>query len=150
MSATVMVNGRISSGRDAVIPVVDHGFLYGESVYETMRTYDRRPFLYDRHMRRLRRSSQLVALEVPFSDDELAAGIRDTIAAAELDGAEAYIRVLLTRGVGDLTYDLKATPAPSVVIIVKPQVDPPADVYENGVPVTRRLLDAFRRAARSS
>ncbi len=135
MTATVMVNGRISSERDAVVPVFDHGFLYGEGVYETMRTYHARPFLYDRHMRRLRRSSQMIALDVPFSDDELALRIRDTMAAAHLGGAEAYIRVLLTRGVGELTYDLKATPTPSVVIIVKPQIDPPADTYENGVPV---------------
>src|SRR5687767_15587208 len=109
MSATVSVNGRISSEREAVISVFDHGFLYGEGVYETMRTYNGRPFLYDRHMRRLRRSSQMISLDVPVSDDELAGRIRETTAVARLDGAEAYIRVLVTRGIGDLTYDLKAT-----------------------------------------
>ena len=135
MAATVMVNGRIGSEQDAVIPVFDHGFLYGEGVYETMRTYNGRPFLYDRHMRRLRRSADMIALQVPFSDEALAARIQETMRAAHLDGAEAYIRVLLTRGVGDLTYDLRATPNPSVVIIVKPQVDPPPEAYEQGVPV---------------
>ena len=57
MRATVNVNGRISGERDAVISVFDHGFLYGEGIYETLRTYNGRPFLFDRHMRRLRRSA---------------------------------------------------------------------------------------------
>src|ERR1051325_10618253 len=133
MSATVNVNGRVSSDRDAVVPVFDHGFLYGEGIYETLRTYNSQPFLYERHMRRLRRSAEMIALPVPFSDDELAATIRDTMAAASLDGSEAYIRVLVTRGVGELTYDVRATPTPTVVVIVKPQVDPPPDAYADGV-----------------
>jgi branched-chain amino acid aminotransferase len=133
MAAHVCVNGRISSDRDAVISVFDHGFLYGEGVYETMRTYHGRPFLYDRHLRRLRNSARMILLDVPFTDADLAAQIRDTMAAASLNGAEAYIRVLLTRGIGELTYDPQATPQPSLIIIVKPQVDPPADVYDNGV-----------------
>jgi len=51
------------------VPVFDHGFVYGEGVYETMRTYNRVPFLFDRHMRRLRQSSERIALGVPFDDD---------------------------------------------------------------------------------
>lgn len=133
MAATVNVNGRISGERDAAISVFDHGFLYGEGVYETMRTYHGRPFLYDRHMRRLRRSAEMIVLDVPFSDDELAERIRQTSSAAGLGGAEAYIRVLLTRGIGELTYDPKATPVPSVVVIVKPNVDPPPEAFEEGI-----------------
>ena len=133
MSATVSVNGRITSDRDAVISVFDHGFLYGEGIYETLRTYHGRVFLYDRHMKRMRNSARMMVLTLPFTDDELAARIRDTVAAATLDGAEAYIRVLVTRGIGDLTYDPEATPKPSVVIIVKPQVDPAPEAYEHGV-----------------
>src|SRR5438477_12639718 len=115
MAATVNVNGRITTEHEAVIPVSDHGFLYVEGVYETLRTYNGRLFLYDRHMRRLRNSARLIDLEVPFTDDELAARIHDTINAAMLDEAavdrraEAYVRVVVTRGVGELTYDLKAT-----------------------------------------
>jgi branched-chain amino acid aminotransferase len=133
MAATVNVNGRISSERDAVISVFDHGFLYGEGIYETMRTYDGKLFLYDRHMRRLRNSARLIALDVPFTDAELARQIGETMRAATLDGADAYIRVLVTRGVGELTYDPAATPRPSVVTIVKPQVDPPPEAYACGV-----------------
>jgi branched-chain amino acid aminotransferase len=142
MAATVNVNGRITDARDAVISVFDHGFLYGEGIYETMRTYGRRPFLYDRHMRRLRNSARLMSLDLPFTDEGLAAGILDTMAAATLGAAEAYIRVLVTRGVGELTYDPAATPDPSVVVIVKPQVDPPADAYERGVRVV--IVDIVR------
>ena len=64
MAATVNVNGRISGERDAVISVFDHGFLYGEGIYETMRTYKGRPFLYDRHMRRLRNSARMIELKL--------------------------------------------------------------------------------------
>src|SRR5947209_4900266 len=142
MAGTVNVNGRISGQDEAVIPVFDHGFLYGEGIYETLRTYDGRLFLYERHLRRLRNSAQLIDLAIPFTDDELAAHIHDTIAAANLDVAavqdrrqESYVRVLVTRGVGELTYDLKATPKPSWVIIVKPLPSPPDELYQNGVKV---------------
>ncbi|HEY5618210.1 MAG TPA: aminotransferase class IV [Vicinamibacterales bacterium] len=142
MTATVNVNGRITPEREAVISVFDHGFLYGEGIYETMRTYNQRPFLYERHMRRMRNSARMIALDVPFTDADLAAEIRDTRAAADLKGAEAYIRVLVTRGIGELTYDPHATPTPSVVIIVKPQVDPPPEAYERGVRVV--IVDVVR------
>jgi branched-chain amino acid aminotransferase len=141
MSATVNVNGRITREQDAVISVFDHGFLYGEGIYETMRTYNRRPFLFDRHLQRLRRSARMIDLPLPFQDEELAAQIRDTQARASIDG-EAYIRVLVTRGIGALTYDLRATPHPSTVIIVKPQIDPEPEAYEKGVRVV--IVDIVR------
>ena len=80
-----------------MISVFDHGFLYGEGIYETLRTYDGRLFLYDPHMRRLRNSAGLIDLALPFTHDELAGHIRDTIAAATLDRKEVYVRVLVTR-----------------------------------------------------
>jgi branched-chain amino acid aminotransferase len=142
MPATVNVNGRISGERDAVISVFDHGFVYGEGVYETMRTYGRRPFLLDRHLRRLRRSAAMIALPVPFSDEDWTEHIRETTAAADLGGHEGYIRVLLTRGIGELTYDPAATPTPSVVIIVKPHLDPPPELYARGVKAV--IVDILR------
>jgi branched-chain amino acid aminotransferase len=141
MAATVYVNGRITSEADAVVSVFDHGFLYGEGVYETLRTYSRRLFLFDRHVRRLRRSAGMIALDVPFGDEELLQAITRTMARVEL-ADEAYVRVLLTRGVGELTYDLKATPAHTLVIIVKPQVDPPPAAYRDGVRVA--IVDIIR------
>jgi branched-chain amino acid aminotransferase len=135
MAAMVNVNGRMFDEEHAVVSVFDHGFLYGEGVYETLRTYHGRPFLFDRHMRRLRNSAAMLALPVPLTDDQIAARFDETMRAARLGdgGREAYIRLLVTRGVGDLSYDPAATPAPSMVVIVKPQVDPPREVFERGV-----------------
>src|SRR5919201_4037508 len=139
MGATVNVNGRIVDQEHAVISVFDHGFLYGEGVYETLRTYNGQPFLFDRHMRRLRKSAGMVALDVPLSDEQIDARFRETMRAAGLGGApdrEAYIRILVTRGIGELTYDPAACPSPSIVVIVKPNVEPSPDVYERGVKVS--------------
>jgi len=142
MSAMVNVNGRIYDEHEAVISVFDHGFLYGEGVYETLRTYNGRLFLLDRHLRRLRNSARLIQLAIPFTDAELARHISDTIAGTKLDGNEAYVRALITRGVGELTYDLRATPKPSWVIIVQVLPAPPAEIYERGCKVI--LVDVVR------
>ena len=111
LRGAVYVNGESRVPKRPSIPVYDHGFLYGEGVYETLRTYNRVPFLYDRHVRRLRASAGHFQLPVPFSDDELESWITDTMAAAG-EMREAYIRVLLTRGVGEPTYDVRSTPRP--------------------------------------
>jgi branched-chain amino acid aminotransferase len=135
----VNVNGRVSDQEHAVISVFDHGFLYGEGVYETLRTYNGQPFLFDRHMRRLRTSAGMLALTVPLTDAEIDARFRETVRAAGLGDSparEAYIRILLTRGIGELTYDPAACPEPSIVVIVKPNVHPPAEVFERGVRVS--------------
>jgi branched-chain amino acid aminotransferase len=141
MAATIYVNGRITGEREAVIPVLDHGFLYGEGVYEVMRTYSRKPFLFVPHMERMRKSAGMIDLEVPYTDDEMMSRIRETAEVffegqgAAGRGMEMYIRVLLTRGVGPMTYDPASCPVPTLVIIIKPQVDPPADAYNKGVKV---------------
>jgi branched-chain amino acid aminotransferase len=139
MASTVNVNGRLSDQEHAVISVFDHGFLYGEGVYETLRTYNGQPFLFDRHMRRLRKSAGMLSLSVPMTNAEIDARFRETMRAAGLgDGPdrEAYIRILVTRGIGELTYDPAATPNPSIVVIVKPNVDPTREVFERGVRVS--------------
>jgi branched-chain amino acid aminotransferase len=139
VKGAVYVNGTITPADQAVIPVYDHGFVYGEGVYETLRTYNRVPFLYDRHVRRLRASASALRLDVPFDNDTLRGWIDDTMAVASRlpePLKEAYIRILLTRGVGELSYDLKATPAPSLVIIVKPFDEPPARIFDEGIKIS--------------
>ncbi|CAN5788533.1 branched-chain-amino-acid transaminase [soil metagenome] len=132
LRGAVYVNGIIKPAQEAVVPVYDHGFLYGEGVYETLRTYKRVPFLYDRHMQRLRASSERLHLAVPFDNAEMAEWIASTVTAAgELQ--EAYIRILFTRGVGELNYDPRSTPNPTTVIIVKPLEEPPARVFTEGI-----------------
>jgi branched-chain amino acid aminotransferase len=146
LRGAVYVNGTIKPANEAVVPVYDHGFLYGEGVYETLRTYNRVPFLYDRHMNRLRASAERIHLEVPFGDTALAAWIDDTVAAAG-EMREAYIRILFTRGVGELNYDPKATPKPTTVIIVKPLEEPPARVSNEGINIC--LVDILRNHPQS-
>lgn len=161
MGAFVNVNGRTSDGEHATISVFDHGFLYGEGVYETIRTYNGEPFLFDRHMTRLRDSAGMIRLAVPFSDEEFLKRSTDTMKAAGLGRRpstplgtgrgnavdEAYIRILLTRGIGELTYDPAATPNPSLVIIVKPLLVPAARDFENGVKVC--MVDIIRNHPQS-
>lgn len=134
MAVAVSVNGRITDGHDAVVSVFDHGFIFGEGVYEVLRTYGHRPFLFSEHLVRLRDSAAMIALDVPFTNDGLLAQVREVQARA--DGDEHYIRILLTRGVGEFSYDPKACPTPSVVIIVKPLPPTPADWYARGVTVS--------------
>jgi branched-chain amino acid aminotransferase len=147
MSACVNVNGRITPAAEAVIPVYDHGFLYGEGVYEVYRTYRGVPFLFDRHLARLRASAARIHLPVPMSDADVLARAEDTCRAAGLlpagDGVpEAYVRILLTRGIGEITYDPAATPTPSLVIIAKPLPVTPPWWYTAGVKVV--FVDPIR------
>jgi branched-chain amino acid aminotransferase len=144
MPAAVNVNGQIFDQEHAVISVFDHGFLYGEGVYETLRTYHGQPFLFDRHMSRLRRSAAMINLEVPLSDDAIRARFDATMRAAGVTGAddEAYVRLVVTRGIGELSYDPAACAAPSVIVIAKPHVDLPDSAYEHGV--TAALVSVVR------
>ena len=130
----VNVDGRLATERDAVVSVFDHGFLFGEGVYEVMRTYRHRPFLFEPHMRRLRASAARIALPIPTADAEIGERIAATIAAAQLPG-EAYVRLLVTRGVGDIGYDPALCPAPTIVVIVKPHTELPASSYTDGVKI---------------
>ena len=146
MRGAVYVNGRITAADQAVVPVYDHGFVYGEGVYETLRTYNRVPFFYDRHMRRLRQSAERLLLDVPFDDATLMGWINQTIeAAGQLQ--EAYIRILLTRGVGELNYDPTSTPRPTIVIIVKPFEPPATRVFTEGITIS--LVDMLRNHPKS-
>jgi branched-chain amino acid aminotransferase len=138
MTGAINVNGRITTPEDAVVSPLDHGFLYGEGVYEVCRTYHGQPFLFDRHMRRLRESASRLVLPVPWTDDELVGEVARTLDAADLAGTSApagYVRLLVTRGVGELNYDPASCRQPSLVTIVKRHVPPPAEVYETGVTV---------------
>jgi branched-chain amino acid aminotransferase len=135
MATVVNVNGLVCDERHAAVSVFDHGFLYGEGIYETLRTYNSQPFLFARHMRRLRNSARMLDLPVPLTDDEMAARCRDTMKAAALGSSEAYIRILVTRGVGELSYDPASCQHPTVVVIVKPEAGPGPEVFERGVEV---------------
>jgi branched-chain amino acid aminotransferase len=134
MPTMVNIDGRLASERDAVVSVFDHGFLFGEGVYEVLRTYRQQPFLYEPHMRRLRASAERIALPIPTTDAEIRDRIAATIAAAALPG-EAYIRILVTRGVGEIGYDPANCPSPTIVVIAKPHTELPPQAYSDGVTI---------------
>jgi branched-chain amino acid aminotransferase len=152
MAGSVYVNGRLTDESEAVIPVFDHGFLYGEGVYEVCRTYAGHIRLFWRHTARLRASAALIALPVPFDDATLAARVHATLEHAGLwpwtpGTPDAYIRLLLTRGIGELSYDPRLCPAPSLVIIARPHAQPPDSVYADGVAVAIVGVERNRRQA---
>jgi branched-chain amino acid aminotransferase len=152
MAVVVNVNGRIGGEQEAMISVLDHGFLYGEGVYEVVCAYNRKPFLFDRHVKRMRTSAEMIALSVPYSDAELEARVTDTIAAfharpQNAQVANAYVRLLLTRGVGDITYDPASCQQPSLVIIVKALGAFSGTLYDRGVKVA--IVSVVRNHPRS-
>jgi branched-chain amino acid aminotransferase len=134
MPIRVNINGAITAADDARIPVLDHGFLFGDNVYEAIRTYDRKPFLFSRHYARLQHSANAIFLTVPRSRQEMLQEIRRTLADAAIDG-ECRIRLIVTRGVGDLSPFDKTCSDPSTIIIVSPLQPLPAAVYSHGAAV---------------
>jgi branched-chain amino acid aminotransferase len=134
MDATVNVNGVVCAGDQAVVSVFDHGFLYGDGVYETLRTYNRQPFLLDRHLARLRASADRLALDVPPTDLDLDTRMRETMSGVD-PTREVMLRIVVTRGIGDLTYDPAACPHPTIVMIARPHTDTPDTALRDGIRV---------------
>ena len=126
------INGTITPLAEAVIPATDHGFLYGDSVYETIRTYRRRPFLIDDHLRRLHRSAAGIRLPLPWSDALLAGEIERTLERAAGPG-EYGVRVVATRGAGPLGYDPALCPRPNLAILVSHLVEPTERQRSEGI-----------------
>ena len=134
MRATVNVNGNITDAASAVISVFDRGFLFGEGVYETLRTYNGHPLLLERHFKRFRASAESICLPVPLDDSAFETRINETVAAAKISG-ERYIRLILTRGVGELSYDPASCHVASLVVIVKAHAEQPPEVRARGVDI---------------
>ncbi|MCU0663068.1 MAG: aminotransferase class IV [Myxococcota bacterium] len=137
----INVNGRITDPREATLSVLDRGFLYGDSVYEVMRTYCGVLFARKAHLERLAHSADALALALPersVLDREIDATLR--VAAHE----ESYCRVIVTRGQGPLTLDPTTAEAPNLVIIVKAYEPFPKRVYEQGL---RLCIPGVTRAA---
>jgi branched-chain amino acid aminotransferase len=138
----VYVNGKIVSGKDAVVSIFDHGFLYGDGIYETMRVYDGIIFMLDEHLRRLYRSASLIGLTVPLEIDILKISIYETLIANSLKNA--YVRLTVTRGYGPIGLDPDLCPRPTVVIIAQEMKEYPYTLYKKGITLivskTRRNL----------
>ena len=111
----IYLDGQLVSREDAKVSVFDHGFLYGDGVFEGLRVYNRRVFRLEAHVERLFRSAKAIMLTIPHSPAEIAKIIQDTVRANELENG--YIRAIISRGPGDLGLDPRKCPKPTVVVI---------------------------------
>lgn len=116
---------------DATVSVFDRGFLYGDSIYETMRTAGGNIVELERHLARLHGSAEGIAMELSYSDDEIRDAVTQTLEAA--GNADSRIRVVITRGTGPIALDTRTSESPLMVVFVQPLQFPPAEQYERGI-----------------
>jgi branched-chain amino acid aminotransferase len=128
---SVCINGVLGAARDARISVFDRGFLFGDSAFEVMRTYQRVPFREREHLLRLRASCERLLISLPSDIEALSRDVHRTIEASSL--LECYVRLMVTRGEGPMSLDLSEAKAPSVVVFALPLRTLPAEAYEQGV-----------------
>lgn len=137
MTTKVSIDGLIQDEAAAVIPVTDRGFLYGDSVYEVVRTYGGEPFALAEHLERLQHSAARLAIPLaePPADglDPIIRDIHATLAAA--GHPESYVRVIITRGSGPMGLDPGLADRPRRVVIVALFQPLPAAYYDDGVPI---------------
>lgn len=138
----IYLNDRFVSREEARISVFDHGFLYGDGVYETLRSYAGRFFLLAQHLKRLSRSADLIDLKIPLAEQDWAGVLEEALqrnglargaTAGGAEPADGYVRITISRGEGELGLDPELCPRPTVVILTKPLSPPPGRLYEQGV-----------------
>ena len=146
----VNAHGVISSPEEARVPAMDHGFLYGDSVYEVVRTLDGRPVAWPEHYDRLRASAAALYMELPWTRAEIGGRIRETIAATGLP--ECTVRIVVTRGPGPMSLLPDGCDGPRLVIYVLPLRLPPPEHREHGIEVSipSRLRNDRRALAPSA
>lgn len=125
----IWIDGRVQPAAEARVPVLDRGFLYGDSVFEVTRTVGKEPLLLIPHLYRLEHSAAALAFGVP-DRDTLTAAIAATIAAVPAD--ECYLRIIVTRGAGPIDLDPESADEPRLVVIAKPLHLPDARLYREG------------------
>ncbi len=143
MTTLVNVDGKLGSAEDRLLSPLDQGFLFGASVYETVRTYEGRVFLLERHLERLRQSASALDITLDVTDEELEARVEETLVAA--GNAEASIRIVVSAGVGSIDYRAESASRPTVVVIVRPLPEYPESLYRQGA---RAVIVPMMRATR--
>ncbi|MCP4812407.1 MAG: branched-chain-amino-acid transaminase [Planctomycetaceae bacterium] len=133
MSLKVNINGTLYAKEDAMISVYDHGLLYGDGVFEGIRSYGGQVFRLQEHLDRLWESAEAIWLEIPASKEELAQSVIATLAANDIQ--DGYIRLVVTRGAGTLGLDPNRTSDPQVIIITDRITLYPDEYYQNGLKI---------------
>lgn len=134
----VFLNDRFVGREEAVVSVFDHGFLYGDGVYETIRSYGPRIFMRDQHLARLERSAEAIGLEIPIAPAQWPDLLHEAMRLNEVgnDSADAYLRITISRGAGEIGLDPSLCPHPTVVIMTKALGNYPAAFSRDGVSLT--------------
>lgn len=123
--------GRVVDPAQASVSVFDRGFLYGDSIYETMRTAGGHVVELERHLERLHGSAEGIAFDMPFSNEDVRQAVHATLDAA--GNPESRIRLVITRGTGPIALDTRTSESPLMVVFVHPLEFPPAQTYEKGI-----------------
>ena len=130
----IYLNDRFVPKEEAVVSVFDHGFLYGDGVYETLRAYHGRVFHLAAHLDRLNRSASAICLALPVGRPHLAEIVKDALARNRIQ--DAYLRITVSRGTGEIGLDPSLCKTPTLVVIAKPFQPYPDSLYRDGVSVT--------------
>ncbi len=135
----VHTGSAVVPAREALVPVLDRGFLYGDSVYEVVRTANGRPFMLEEHLDRMRRSAAMIYFEMPWTDQEISRRLLQLRGA--LPAAECYFRIVATRGPGPISLYPDGSGEPGLYVIGTPLQPYPAHLYRDGcrVAVVHRL-----------
>jgi branched-chain amino acid aminotransferase len=133
MSLKIYISGKFYDKADAKISVYDHGLLYGDGVFEGLRSYGGKVFQLQEHLRRLYESAKSIWLEIPMSIEAMTAAVLETLIVNNL--SDAYIRLVVTRGAGSLGLDPTRTSDPQIIIIADKITLYPAEYYDKGLEI---------------
>ena len=133
MSMIIYLNGEFVDKENAKVSVFDHGLLYGDGIFEGLRCYHGKVFRLEKHIDRLWDSAKSIALEIPISKTEMMAATNKTIALNDIK--EGYIRLIVTRGIGDLGLDPFVCGTPQIIIIAAQLALYPKELYEKGLDI---------------
>ena len=147
MPRIIFMNDRLVPEEEARVSVFDHGLLYGDGVFEGLRSYASRVFRLDAHLDRLWASARAICLEIPLSKETVAKAVIDTLAANNL--VDGYIRLVVTRGAGSLGLDPNRTKNPQVIVIADTISLYPREFYEKGLRIVTAATQRTHSAALS-
>jgi branched-chain amino acid aminotransferase len=147
MPRIIFMNDRLVPEDEARVSVFDHGLLYGDGVFEGLRSYSGRVFRLDAHIDRLWASARAICLEIPLSKEQVAKAVVDTLAANKLP--DGYVRLVVTRGAGSLGLDPNRTAHPQVIVIADTISLYPREFYDKGLRIVTAATQRVQSAALS-